>query len=94
MDAALALKAIHENTNPLGNKVLTIVITTEYITASMEKINLLYKTFHALCPEGDFTTQTDENIYPNRTNKLLPRYNDILAQKILSFLLDCLMPRL
>ena len=93
LNAAMALKAIHENnSNPLGDVVLTRVITTEEIAGlpyGDKNQPSLQDLPTALCPEGDFTTQTDKDLYPNRTNKLLPRYNDILAQKILSFLLDC-----
>jgi len=89
------LKGIHQSQGlggRLGTPITTEVITIEEIAAlRYGETNQppLASLPTSLCPEGDFTTRTDANLYPNRNSRIAPRFNTRLAQKIISFLLDC-----
>ncbi|HRR95791.1 MAG TPA: hypothetical protein P5150_03545 [Candidatus Ratteibacteria bacterium] len=85
------LKTLHESQTGIGVPVDTSIITTEEINS------LAYGATNQpplaafpdnLCPDGGFVGKTGTD-YPNRNNILAKKYNDTLAKKILSFILDC-----
>ncbi|MGC8977426.1 MAG: CFI-box-CTERM domain-containing protein, partial [Candidatus Ratteibacteria bacterium] len=87
---AVRLKNLHENQSGIGTSVSTRIFTTEDIAL----LNYggtgqppLASFPDSLSPDGGFASRTGTG-YPNRESILAPRYNDILARKILSFLLD------
>ncbi|HOL22842.1 MAG TPA: C25 family cysteine peptidase, partial [bacterium] len=85
------LKTLHEN-QKLGSSIPTRVVTIEEIAANPYGATgqpPLSPLPTSLCPEGDFTNHTDTTTYPNRNTRLYPRFNQWLARKMLSFLLDC-----
>jgi len=94
LDYANALKNLHESQGSggrLGASVLTEVFTIEDIASKpYGETNQppLASLPASLCPEGDFTNHTGDS-FPNRENRIKPRFNDRLARKIISFLLDC-----
>jgi len=89
-DLAQRLKNLHENQSGIGDKVSTRIFTTEQIASLRygETDQPPLASFpDSLCPDGGFSNRTGTD-YPNRENILAKRYNDTLARKILSFLLD------
>ena len=89
-DLAQRLKDLHESQSGIGERVATRIFTTEQIAslnygASGEPP--LADFPNSLCPDGGFSNRTGSD-YPNRENILAKKYNDTLARKILSFLLD------
>lgn len=87
---AQRLKNIHESQTGIGTPVSTRIFTTEQI-ASLNYGGTnqppLASFPDSLCPDGGFSSRTGTD-YPNRENILAKIYNDTLARKILSFLLD------
>lgn len=91
---AQRLKNLHEKQDENQPSIRTPVSTRIFTTEEIASLNYggtnqppLANLPDSLCPDGGYASRTGTD-YPNRENILARRYNDTLARKILSFLLD------